>query len=211
MSDSSPPRGEEHVWETLERYTGGRVTGLQKQYLSDSPAAKAALAQLRRCDPASDEGVLEAWEIAFSGAPSELIGRGDAPTRAERALATALHLYALHQQSKQDPMHAAGKGLGSAIRKLASPEDPDSRERPVMRRYHALTTATERTEVLHHLRGLIRQLRDAGIPIDYARLASDLYFLSSPGSRTRVRLAWARDLTRRPRDESTDPEQSTAA
>lgn len=193
------------VWKVLPRYAGKRITGLQNQYLKDTPAAKATLAQLRRCDPANSEGVLEAWESVFSGAPEELIGRGDTPTRAERSLAATLHLYAVHQQSKQAPMHVPGVGLGTAIRRLANPGEPESRERPTMRRYHALSTATEGSEILHHLRGLIRQLRDEGLPLDYARLSSDLYFLGSPATRSRVRLDWARDLVRRPAPGNDNP------
>ncbi|RGE19820.1 type I-E CRISPR-associated protein Cse2/CasB [Leucobacter sp. wl10] len=211
MNETTAPQTDRTPWKTLERYAGTRVSGLQNRYRDGVPAAKATLAQLRRCDPATSEGVLEAWESVFSGAPQELIGHGDSPTRAENALAAALHLYAVHQQSKQDPMHVAGTGLGAAIRRLANPGEPDSRERPTMRRYHALSTATEPAEILHHLRGLIRQLRDAGIPLDYATLASDIYFLGSPATRTQVRLTWARDLMRKPKTENDDPEPSAAA
>lgn len=189
--ENSEPR-----WRLLRDYAGQRVARLQGRYLQGVPAAKAELAQLRNVDPIRDHGVLAAWESVFVDAPEPLIGHGDEPTREERILVTAMHLYGTHQQSKSEPMHVAGQGLGKALRRLANPTKADSREKPVMRRYHALTTATELPEMLHHLRGLISQMRSGGIPLDYAQLALDLYLLMRESTRTGVRLSWARDLSR---------------
>ena len=50
----------------------------------------------------------------------------------------------------------------------------------MLRRFNALATAEEITEISHHLRGMIQLLSAAKrwrIPLDYPRLAADLYEL----------------------------------
>lgn len=192
----------------ISSYMDKKLHRLQQGYLRRTPTAKADLAMLRNIDPANDEQLVMAWESAFDDAPAQLMGRGDAPTATERVVVSGLHLYAVHQQSLAIPMHELGRGLGTAIRTLANPTDSDNREKPVMRRYHSLSSATEYAEIMHHLRGLVSQFRAAKIPLDYAQLTRDLYLLLNPETRTRVRLAWARDLTRksRPSDEHASAE-----
>lgn len=186
----------EPLWRVLGSYAAKQLGRLQGGYLSGASWAKADLAQLRNIDPTRDDRLLMAWEATFADPPAEFVGRGDDPSTSERVLVSTMHLYAVHQQSKTEPMHVNGVGLGTAIRRLSNPADAESREKPVMRRYHALTTATELPEMLHHLRGLVSQMRAAGVALDYARLATDLFFLSHEKTRTRVRLAWARELVR---------------
>lgn len=196
-------------WKILRQYAGAQVQRLQNGYLRESPDAKAGLALLRKVDPTRDDRLLLAWEATFHDPPGELIGHGDRTSLSERVLVTTMHLYAIHQQSKSEPMHVNGTGLGSAIRHLANPNDAESRERPVMRRYHALTTATRFAETVQHLRGLVSQMRSSGVPLDYAQLALDLYLLDSERTRTRVRLAWARDLTR-PTKQTAEVDEASA-
>lgn len=198
----------EPVWKVLRGYASHQLKRLQGGYLRGASASKADLALLRKTDPSQDDRLLLAWEAVFRDPPERLLGRGDSLTEAERALGTALHLYALHQQSRGEPMHVDGMGLGKAIRRLANPSDAESRERPVMRRYHSLTTATDLPEATQHLRGLVRQMRSEGIPLDYAQLTVDLFQIQRDNTRTSVRLRWARDLTRR---SSSDTEQETSA
>lgn len=199
----------------LEDYAAKQLQRLQRGYLRQDSAAKADLAQLRRADPARDEQLLSVWAIAFADAPEELVSDetsfsdDEELSPAERAWVSALCLYATHQQSKAEPMHVRGVGLGKAIRHLVNPVDADSREKPVMRRYHALTTANEMPELLHHLRGLVSLMRAEGVALDYVRLALDLYFLAFDSARTRVRLGWARDLTRSTRQQSADDTDAT--
>lgn len=212
MSGEHQDAATEPIGSVLNRYAAQQIAGLQHAYLRGDPGARSRLAQLRRCDPVDDEQLLQAWEAAFEDPPVALIGAGDAPSMPERALVSALHLYAVHQQSKSARMHVGGVGLGAAIKRLANPGDAASQEKPVMRRYHALSTATEFGEAMHHLRGLVSRFRAEDIPLDYARLATDLFFLSMPATRTSVRLAWARDLVRPARAKNpSDPEAGDPA
>ncbi len=184
------------TWQSVKSFTEHRLRILQAGYLDGASSAKAELARLRNADPTIDARIIEIWISTFSDAPATLIGRGDEPTPAERAVATALHLYAIHQQSRGEAQHVSGVSVGTAVQRLIRTDTPDNRERPVMRHYHTLIAATAHGEIVQHLRSIVQQFRAEGIPLDYSKLAADLYMLSFPDRRTRVRLSWSRDLIR---------------
>ena len=83
----------------------------------------------------------------------------------------------------------------------------DWTEASVLRRFNALATAEEITEISHHLRGMIQLLsaaKDGGIPLDYPQLAAELYELQCTDPRyaqtpANVRLRWGQDLYRDPK------------
>jgi CRISPR system Cascade subunit CasB len=189
-ASAAPQAKNQPIWQIISSFTQARVMRLQGGYLKDSGQAKAELARLRSVDPSDDARVIDAWATAFVDAPAALIGLGEKPSDAEYAVATALHLYSVHQQSRGEKMHVNGEGLGRAVRKLARPEDIDSREKPVMRRYQSLISATDRNEIVRHLRSLVQQFRSEGIPLDYARLAQDLYFLAKPALPATILPPW---------------------
>ena len=64
------------------------------------------------------------------------------------------------------------------------------------RRFKALVTAESIEELAHYARQLVTQLRGERIPLDYARLAGQLYDFQNPYYRSRVRLEWAREFSR---------------
>jgi CRISPR system Cascade subunit CasB len=135
------------------------------------------------------------WSVVFEDWPTELRPRSDAPTDDERAAQAALTLYAIHQQSKRTKrMHQNGRSLGLAVGQLGR---ATASSEAVRRRFDALTTAQSITEVLHHGRGLVTQLRGAEIPLDYGMLARHLVQLQRPDLADRARLRWARDYYRR--------------
>ncbi|AGP31979.1 type I-E CRISPR-associated protein Cse2/CasB [Corynebacterium terpenotabidum] len=182
---------------TLARFVIGKVERIQGGLVDQqSSAAKATAARLRRALERPAGSVPEVWEITLGGFPESLIGHGDDPSAAEQAAHTALCLFAIHQQSQGVRMHQSGWGLGRSLRllhqKLGGSDDLDSG--PLIRRFNALSTADSLDEVLWHLRGLITQLRAAGIPLDYGRLVRDLYRYSVPEYRDSVRLRWGRDF-----------------
>lgn len=123
--------------------------------------------------------------------------RWDPPFRAV-AEHHALVLYAIHQQSQPRPVHRKGIGVGKAIRRLH--EDDSFSEDAVDRRFYAAVTADEISELTHHLRGLIRQLRSLKAPasLDYGLLEDDLVKWHNPNQRDRVRRRWGRDYHARP-------------
>jgi CRISPR system Cascade subunit CasB len=181
------------------RFVHARVTQLQHGYLQRRPAAVAALAQLRRGVGKPVGAIADLWQLTLEGVP--LPPRyGEEATINERAAHTALTLYALHQQSRSEPMHRSGQSIGAAARILARRTTSLEATR---RRFEALGTASSFEEVAHHARGLISQFRTHGIPLDYGRFADQLVGLLHPASADRVRLSWGRDFHRPAADEFT--------
>lgn len=170
------------------------------------PEAVSALARLRRGigrTPGFDY-TLE----AYLHLPDALVGwqpKDDEPTDAEHAAHDAVTLYALHQQSRREPMHVAGRGLGQALAQLAhvsrSPEG-------VRRRFAALGTGSSYHESVYHLRSLITMLREHQIPLDYGLLADDLKTLRQPTRRPIVQAIWGREFFRSRPSTDTDTDDT---
>ncbi|WP_406107072.1 type I-E CRISPR-associated protein Cse2/CasB [Micromonospora globbae] len=177
-------------------HVAAKVTRLQTDYLREDSAAVAALARLRAVagrEPAEDFRVLEQTRVAEEYLEDQI---GDEPTHTERAMHTALGLYAIHQQSIRDiPMHQDGIGLGAAVSRLA--HESDSAD-AVRRRFAALGTATSYAAATTHLRSLVRLLRDHRIALDYGVLAEDLVTLQKPWGPAQVRGRWGREFYRQP-------------
>lgn len=109
-------------------------------------------------------------------------------TTSLRAEHLALTLFGVHQQSRSDPVHRQGVGLGSAV--LAMRRSGRYSPEAVDRRFGAAATATSLTELAVHLRGLVTQLRASGQGLDYTRLFRDLRDWQSPDSAAAVRRRW---------------------
>ena len=175
---------------------------------------RAELAKLRRGIGHAPGELPELWGCFLLGMPESFQGRS-APSAAEWAVYLALTLYAVHQQGNDRPMNCPGNTLGRAVRQLAERNSAgqDWTEASVLRRFNALATAEEITEISHHLRGMIRLLsaaKDGGIPLDYPQLAADLYELQCTDPRyaqipANVRLRWGQDLYR---DSKPAPEEN---
>lgn len=179
----------------IAEFVSSRVLSLQNQVLSDHRAgATAQLAHLRQAvgsEPGSSPAI---WGLTLDGL--DPTARGDVPTRKEVAAHIALTLYAVHQQSKSRPMHVAGVGLGQAVSRLAGPAGSDGHA-AVRRHFDAAATAIAIGELSHHLRGLVSRLRAEDIPLDYARLARNIWRFQQDGGPDAVRREWGRDFYRR--------------
>ncbi|MBN9644273.1 type I-E CRISPR-associated protein Cse2/CasB [Corynebacterium mendelii] len=196
MSDETEPRS---VAGTIYGYVNGRVKDLYKGYVSGSGTARATLANLRSGAGKPPGDSLEVWAETLAYLPDDLKGHGDRLSKAEKAVYLALCLFAVHQQSKSASMHIpreSGKwsiSFGAAVSKLEYLTEGQHTNSPVRRRFNAVATSRDFNEISHHARGLIRQLRGENIPLDYAQLAVDLFFLQSPASATTVKRRWTRD------------------
>ena len=167
----------------------GGPRGLQGRYCSKNrkeALARAQVAALRKGASRSPGELPEIWELTRVEVPD---GAGDAPTWEEIAVHTAMTLYAVHQQSRTEPMFRPSVGLGSAAHDLVGrdEENPSARAR-----FNALVTSTTVAELRHHLRGFVSLLRARGIALDHAMLADDVLHFQQPGGAKKIRLAWAR-------------------
>ncbi|WP_257210533.1 type I-E CRISPR-associated protein Cse2/CasB [Actinomyces ruminis] len=174
----------------MDRRLGGK-NGLQARYLRNESQGRADVAALRKAASRAPGDLPEVWSLT---AVPVVSGAGDTPTREEFAVHTAMTLYAVHQQSRNEGMFQPGVGLGQAARDLIGPRD---QENPSARaRFNALVTSTTVNELRHHLRSFISQLRARRIPLDHAMLADDLVDFQRPGGTKDVRLRWSRQYGR---------------
>lgn len=170
--------------------------------LAESPWSRAMLAKLRRGVSRQLGEKPELYEILLGDVPEELYSKGDNPSYAEWAIYTALTLFALHQQGKEHPMSVGGNpenkhtgnSLGAAVGYLVKKHR--ERELAIKRRFDAVATANEFTELAHHARGIIQLLRAGDITLDYPRFAEDLYWFQFDETRNRIRLRWGEDYYR---------------
>lgn len=181
------------------RTTAGRIVARRASRLQDAllhggaaeqARARALLARLRQNVDTEPEAVAAIWEV--TSVPTAAPVRTDDATVDERATHIAMTLFGVHQQSRPDGMHREGRGLGAAVRVLAT----GGNEQAVRRRFDAIASAQTLSEAAYHLRGLITQLRGASIALDYGLLADDLVGLHYPTQTARVRRRWARDYYR---------------
>ena len=183
------PRLDKDAGLLVDRRIGGTKTweGLQSRYLRNESRARGELAALRKGVSRSPGELPEIWELTEVPPPEHA---GDAPTPEEIAVHTAMTLYAVHQQSRTEPMFVPGRGLGHAARSLIGP--PDEENPSARARFNALVTSTTVAELRHHLRGFVSLLRARGIALDHAMLADDVLRFQQPGGARSVRLNWAR-------------------
>lgn len=164
---------------------------------NNESATRASLARLRRGIGKTPGSMPELWETTLKDLSPNLMGDGEAPSRVEWAVHTALTLYALHQQGKDlklQCMSQKGESLGTALRKLIG--NDEEVEKRIKRRFDATLTAASMEELSHHLRGLIQLLKAKSLPMDYPALTEDLYWLQFPSANDSVRLRWGRDFYR---------------
>lgn len=154
---------------------------------------RGTLAKLRRGIGKKPGSMPELWEATLEDLPVEVMGTGETPSNVEWAVHTALTLFALHQQGKDQCMNEDGLRLGISLRKLVGDEEDEKR---IKRRFDAVSTSNSMEEYSHHLRGLIQLLKAKSIPLDYPALTEDLYWLQFPNARDSVRLRWGRDFYR---------------
>ena len=198
----------------LENFVHSQCARLWNGYQADRAKEVADLAQLRYTVPT--RGVLSqvSWEFFAlkPGLPEQRYDAGDDPTPTELAAAAALAFYALHQHSRRTiSMHRRGRDhtLGAAAFRARRASDTQG----VDRRMQALLRSQSIDAILDQVRTLISLLRDDEIPLDYARLATDLRMAQSPNGLRAVRMRWSRDFYRpggRPADDTDTTSGATA-
>lgn len=184
-------------------YTAGKVAKLQAMYLgggSAATAAKASLARLRRLDaPGGGAWIIAGGEI-FEDLPDLDLSVGD-ERKMLRAVKTALKLYAIHQQSKQDSMSvsreddsvpvSSRRSFGWSCGKIKSClEEAEG----VIHRLSTIESARDFDGIEYGLRSLITLMKPKDVKVDYYQLARDLYLLQFDFARQDVFMRWSRDF-----------------
>ena len=205
------PRRLERIGRLVDERIRGPQVRLQSRYINNDSSGRADMAALRASVAKVPGQSPDIWYLTSVPGTD---GAGDEPTPEEWAVHTAMTLYALHQQSRTEPMCVSGRGLGRAARDLIGSSD---NENPSVRaRFNALVTSTTPSELRYHLRSLVTQLRSKSITLDYAMLADDLVTFQRPGGAKKVRLRWSRQYASLPTnqdapDASTDSSTSPSA
>ncbi|MFD5940030.1 type I-E CRISPR-associated protein Cse2/CasB [Streptomyces griseus] len=181
--------------------TGRYIARIQPQYLSNTSSAVAELARLRRGAGKRVHQVQDLWGIGGTEELARLLDGRDEfirPAFAEEAVFLASTLWALHQQSCRDAgMHDRRQNLGGAVRTLirlkgASAEDEE--DSPLRKRLLRAGTAESLDSVAVRLREIVLLLRGAREPLDYARLAGQLYRWQHRPDRAGVQREWGREF-----------------
>ena len=150
----------------------------------DEPYSVAARAKLRRSIGKPLDSVPDVWDIVLSY-------EEDLNQAAILSAYTTIGLYALHRQGKTKSMNAKDISFGSAIAQLVSNDD---QKNSVTRKFNAVATSTDFSELSHHARSLIQMLKANDIEMDYPRFARELYRFQFSESTGRVRLRWGEDF-----------------
>lgn len=181
--------------DALQRFVSTKINRLYLQKDAGVSAAIAELAQLRRGAGKVPTGyphlmgmvlVLENEDKEDKQAfPEQCRGKGDRPNDAEIAVYTALTLFALHQQSQNQPMHDAKVSFGRAVGKLVG-----NTTSSMKKRFDSLLTAQTENARQHYLRSLITLLRSKSIAFNYGQFAVDYMYLQNPSTRKNVLYRW---------------------
>jgi CRISPR system Cascade subunit CasB len=159
------------------------------------------LAKLRRAAGTPPGESADVWEVTLGILPSELAEKDR--EKAEFAVHTALTLFGVHQQGSRESVNEKNVGFGKAVKSIVAPDR--SNEEGVRRRFNALATASEFTELAYHARGLVQLMRTRGSGFDYPRFAEELYrYQFSTEQRDYVRMSWGRDFYAHSKDKQNE-------
>ncbi|MFE2032802.1 type I-E CRISPR-associated protein Cse2/CasB [Streptomyces scopuliridis] len=203
------------------RAAGRYISVLQRRYRQDNPAAVADLARLRNGAGRTAHMVQDHWGLGGLEELAEILmvdGTYVRREQAEEAVYLAVTLWALHQQSVRDgDMHNPKGTLGGAVRELMRKKNgtgsDEELDEPLRKRLVRVGTADSIESVAVRLREIVLLLRGDQVPLDYGRLADQLYRWQSRSERAAVRREWGREfhLAARPRPGKGGASQSDGA
>ena len=200
-------------------FTQRKIARLQRAYVgkgSDAADARASLARLRRLGMHGGTSWASVGEDLFEGLLDLALSEAD-EQKALRAITAALRLYAYHQQSKDSPMAITSssgetgsrrRSFGWSCRRIEYDKD---KAKGVRRRMAAIEGVRDMDGIEHHMRALIKLMRDKGVRVDYYLLTRDLFLLQFPSARGDVFMRWGRDYFTTVSDEATTDEAAGAS
>lgn len=157
---------------------------------------RPVLAALRNSKTLDDKQAQKLWPYIFSELDKESLSVTGKVTWEEKAVYTALRLYALHQQGKEELVYEKEHYLFTELGVLRKDE---SLRVALDRRVQAILATNSVEAVINGLTQIVQitKNKDARIKIDYPTLAANLlYFQSSSSAANSVRLSWGRQYYR---------------
>lgn len=162
----------------------------------DKPSTKAIFANIRNSINKDSSVNMDALAFVFQNIPEEFLGYNKNLNDYEKAILTAVQMYALHQQANTNTVlkldYEDGErrqNLGDALATMRKNED-DSKA--IDRRFNAMITSSNFDELSHHLRQMIKLLKaKSDAKVDYASLADDLYWFLK-NQREGLKIKWSR-------------------
>ena len=160
----------------------------------NDPRTRALLSNIRNSINKDNSNNTDALAFIFQNLSKEFIGLSKELNDYEKAILTAVQMYAMHQQSNAESVlkldYEDGErrqNLGDALSSLRTEES-----KSIDVRFNALVTARNFTQLQNHLRQMIKILKaKSDAKVDYASLADDLYwFLRS--QKDGIKIKWAR-------------------
>ena len=160
----------------------------------DTPNTKAKLASIRNSINKDSTANMDAMAFVFQNIPEDFLGYNKNLNDYEKAILTAVQMYALHQQAKTDSVlkldYVEGErrqNLGDAFHSLRGDDS-----KAIDRRFNAMITSSNFDELSHHLRQMIKLLKaKSDAKVDYASLADDLYWFLK-NQREGLKIKWSR-------------------
>lgn len=162
----------------------------------ENPGTKAIFANIRNSINKDSTVSMDALAFVFQNIPDEFLGFNKNLNDYEKAILTAVQMYALHQQAKTDSVFKIEydegekrQNLGDALKTVRDKEDDT---KAIDRRFNAMITSSNFEELSHHLRQMIKLLKaKSDAQVDYASLAYDLYWFLK-NQREGLKIKWSR-------------------
>ena len=159
-------------------------------------AKKAILANFRKSIGKPFSEMTDIWSFLFENMPEEFLGTDGNETPHEKAIVSALQIYAICSQESNKAVYDTEEKLGnigqsfSVLRGLTEGQSIDQR-------FNTMITSSSFEELTHHMRSMVKILKSkATVKIDYAKLAEDLFWYQC-GFDKQIKLNWARSFYRR--------------
>lgn len=173
--------------ENVYRVTNRIISILERQTPETN---KAVLATLRNSAGKPLTKADEVWPILFENLPSFFLSVTGVPTYEENAIYTALQLYAIGRQGSSQNLTSDASFKRSMGKSLGMGRNTDN-EKALDRRFNAMITAITFEEFTYHLRQMVKLVKSkSNITINFARLASDLYWYQK-GNKDKICFQWA--------------------
>ena len=172
----------------------------------ENPSTKAIFANIRNSINKDSSVNMDALAFVFQNIPEEFLGYNKNLNDYEKAILTAVQMYALHQQAKVESVlnldYKEGErrqNIGDALSSLRSDDS-----KAIDRRFNAMITSSNFEELSHHLRQMIKLLKaKSDAKVDYASLADNLYWFLK-NQREGLKIKWSRSyykLNKKERDD----------